>query len=118
MSWFGKMFGVRQASPPYVSLILGGEWRVKNAAPLKSKLSRLGIQTKREGSALLLRFGPEKTQQAEAARQLIGLGVAFSAGPASPSDVLGLLQAEGLLGEPYTEIYWSGPAEWHTRTVG
>lgn len=103
--------------PPYVSLILSESWHLKHASLIEGLITQLGYPVDHRDDLLVITCDADRAKQAELARKLTALGVAFSFGPNSPSDVLGFLQDDGLLTEPFTEIYWTAPGRWHTRSV-
>jgi hypothetical protein len=101
--------------PSYVSLVLGFEVTLENGAPLKTELAELGfksflgdmrakVESWEELAALFLRLN--------------ALGVAFSAGKEwCPSEVVEELKDRGLLQGDFTQIYWTGPGDWHLRKI-
>jgi len=106
--------------PAYVSMARFDWWQVKCAGALRPALVQLGFRP-----ALLPRgemnvhFQPQLDFEgmARIARDLIALGLPFSAGKEwCPSEVVEDLRDRGLVTGPFEQIYWTG-ADCHLRTL-
>jgi hypothetical protein len=100
---------VRQADQDFVEV-------VSSDATVSSQLSELGFAKISEHQYRL--SAQNETDKASIFDQLRRLGVCFSRGREwNPAEVFEHLRDLGLISGAFTEIAWTKPGEWRTRTA-